>query len=105
MGGECTVRKTEVFEVDVGSWVEFSSRLHECINKIVILLASSSWFSEPEIQVIIEKLFIIGTAIEDNWQSSVRMDSSTERCENQFGDRDEDSSYALIPDPEDLFSV
>lgn len=48
-----TIRKTEVFEVDVGSWVEFSSGLHECINEIVVFLASGSGLSKTEIQIIV----------------------------------------------------
>lgn len=70
--------------MDICSRVQLSGRLYELIHEIIITLASDSGFSKAEIQIVVEKFFVVGAAIENYGESSVGVDSSTESCEDEF---------------------
>ena len=72
--------------MDVGTRIQLPRRLNECIDELVVLLSTNALLLEPEIQVVIQKLFVVCSAIKNNSQCSVGMNASTEGCQDQLCD-------------------
>lgn len=100
-----TVWQSKVFEVDVGFWIQFSSRLDKGIHKVIVLFTSCTRLLEAKIQLIIEKFLIVSATIKDYRKGSVGMDTSAQGSQDKFCNRDENTSDTLITDAQDLFSV
>ena len=58
--------------------VVLSSRLYECIYKVIVLLPTNTWLFDSKIQIIIEELLVVSPAVEDNGKGSIWVDSCTE---------------------------
>lgn len=104
-GRRHTIIKSKVFEVDVCARIELASRLHERVDKLVIPLTSDTFGSEAQIQIIVEKLLVVCTAVQDNRQGSIGVDASTQRGQDELGHGDKDATTALVADTQDFLAV
>lgn len=71
--------------MDVGFGVQFSSRLNESVDKIVILLTPSSRLFEAEIEIVFQELLVVGPAVENDRKGSVRMNASAKCGQDKLG--------------------
>ena len=72
--------------MNVSSRIELPGRLYESVDEIIVLLASGSRFTKTEVEIVVEELFVIGSAIEDYGEGSVGMYSSAECGKDELGD-------------------
>ena len=100
-----TIRQPEILKMNVSLWIQLASRLHKRVDELVILLPTNSRLFQAQVQFIFEKLLIISPAVENYRESSVRVDPSAERRQDQLGNGYQNPSYALITDAENLFSI
>lgn len=49
--------------MDVGLWVELPGGFDECVNKVVVFLASDALLPQAEVEVVVEKLLVVGSAV------------------------------------------
>ena len=90
------VGETEVFKVDVCLGVDFFDRLHEFVDELVVYVAADSLSAKAEIQLIVQWLFIVGTATEDDGKCVRGMNACAKSGKNEFCYGDQDAT-ALGP--------
>lgn len=100
-----TVIKSKVLKVDISAWIELPGRLDERVDKFVIPLAPDALGPESKVQIVLKKIFIICTAVQDHRQGPVRVDASTQCGEDELGYGDEDTTAALVADTQDFLAV
>lgn len=81
--------------MDVSSRVQLSSSFDKRLDEIVILFAPYSTLMEAEIELVIEQIFIVCTAVHDYRESSVGMNTSAEGRKSQLCSRYENAADAL----------
>ena len=74
--------------MDIGFWIELSSRFDECVHEFIILLSTNSGLFKAKIEFVVEKFFVICSTIEDDGKGSIGMDSGTESGKDEFGHGD-----------------
>lgn len=99
------VGKTEVLEVDVGFGVSLPSRLHKRVHEFVVFLSSNSGLPQTEIAIILQKVFVVRATIQNYWQCSGRINTSTQGVNDQFGHRDENGTNSLVTNSQNLFQI
>lgn len=82
--------------MNVSIGVEPASCLNECVDKLVVSFASYSFLPQTKIQLIVEKLLVVSTAVKADRQCAIGVDTSAQRGEDEFGHRDEDTADSLV---------
>lgn len=91
--------------MQVCSRIKFLHRLYEDINKFIIVLASSPRPLQAKVQLVVEKLLIVGPAIKYHRKCPRRVDTRAESSKNEFRYRNQNASYSLITYAEDFFAI
>jgi len=91
--------------MDVSTRIQLSRRLNECVDEIIVLLSTYTLLLESEVDIVVEKFFIVCSAVENNGERTVWVDAGAESGQDQLCDRDQNTTHALIPDSEDLFAI
>lgn len=100
-----TVSHAKVFEVNVRLGVELSHGLDEGVDEFIVLLTPDALLFETEVEIIVQELLIVRSTVENHGQSAVGMDTGTKSRQDQFGYRDENTAYALVPNTKNLLAV
>lgn len=61
--------------------------------------------AESQVELVVEKMLVIGSAVEDDGKGPAWMDTCAEGCEDQLGDGDEHTANALIAYSQYLLAV
>ena len=77
-------------------------RRHKRFNKGIVFPSTDAGPTDAQIQVVIEQLLVISSTVENDWQRPCRMDTGTQRGQDQFCDGDEDPTHSIVSNAEDL---
>lgn len=89
----------------VRSRVQLSRGSHKGLDKVIIGLAPDATLPQTKIQIIGQKLLVVGAAVEDDGQAAVRVDAGAQRSEGELGDGYENAADALVTDAKNLLPI
>ena len=79
--------------------------LHEVVHERVVTLTSDAGVPEPQVEVIVEEIEVVGPDVEDDRQHPVGIHPAGGGVERLLADADQDAAHTLIADPEDALGV
>ena len=80
-------------------------RLHECLDKLIVLLTTNPTVPPADVVGIVEQQNVVGTYVKANRQTLRWMDPGRCRVQGQFADRDSHPSRPLVAETKDTSIV
>jgi hypothetical protein len=96
---------SEILEMDQSVRETIPRSLHELVDKSVVLLAAHTRVLQAEVLVVVQQVFVVGSAVQNYGQGAVGVDARAQRVQHQFRNRDQHAANTLVADPENLLAV
>ena len=100
-----TIGKSKVLEVDISTGIQFPRRLDEGVDKFIVFLSTNTLFLQSQVDIIVQKLFVVCSTVKDNRKGSVWVDTGAECSQDQLCNGDEDAADALVANSEDFLTI
>lgn len=76
----------EVFKLHNHIWVDFLGSLHELVHEVLLLAHGNALGAQTQVEGILQVRLISSTAVQDNRESLLRVNTGRSCVEGQFAD-------------------